>query len=122
MFGTLKASFYAMVFAVPSVSPVPSIPAHFMSAGLRKYVKPTVEIVAALPTVILGFLAGLWLAPIIENPARVILLLILLPEGMLLTALVWNYLPERGRPGCRKAGTPFCWSLVLLFIGWGAFA
>ena len=67
VFGTLKASFYAMVFAVPLGVAGAIYTAYFMSAGLRKYVKPTVEIMAALPTVILGFLAGLWLAPIIEE-------------------------------------------------------
>ncbi len=67
VFGTLKASFYAMVFAVPLGVAGAIYTAYFMSAGLRKYVKPTVEIMAALPTVILGFLAGLWLAPIIEG-------------------------------------------------------
>ncbi|HEA3085840.1 ABC transporter permease subunit [Aeromonas dhakensis] len=123
VFGTLKASFYAMVFAVPLGVAGAIYTAYFMSAGLRKYVKPTVEIMAALPTVILGFLAGLWLAPIIEGALPgVVLLLILLPMGMLLTALVWNYLPERG-----KAWLPEGWHAillipVLLLIGWGAFA
>ncbi len=37
--------------------------AYFMSPALRRMVKPTIEIMAALPTVILGFLAGLWFAP-----------------------------------------------------------
>lgn len=55
VFGTLKASFYAMVFAVPLGVAGAIYTAYFMSAGLRKYVKPTVEIMAALPTVILGF-------------------------------------------------------------------
>ncbi|MGL5481798.1 MAG: phosphate ABC transporter permease, partial [Aeromonas veronii] len=52
VFGTLKASFYAMVFAVPLGVAGAIYTAYFMSAGLRKYVKPTVEIMAALPTVI----------------------------------------------------------------------
>lgn len=123
VFGTLKASFYAMVFAVPLGVAGAIYTAYFMSAGLRKYVKPTVEIMAALPTVILGFLAGLWLAPIIEGALPgVILLLILLPMGMLLTALVWNYLPERGRTWLPEGWHAILLIPVLLFIGWGAFA
>uniref|UniRef100_UPI000D6876BC phosphate ABC transporter permease n=1 Tax=Aeromonas caviae TaxID=648 RepID=UPI000D6876BC len=103
VFGTLKASFYAMVFAVPLGVAGAIYTAYFMSAGLRKYVKPTVEIMAALPTVILGFLAGLWPAPIIEGgPPGVDLLLVLLPMGMVLTALGGNYLPAGGR--ARLAG------------------
>ncbi|WP_421237064.1 ABC transporter permease subunit [Aeromonas jandaei] len=123
VFGTLKASFYAMVFAVPLGVAGAIYTAYFMSAGLRKYVKPTVEIMAALPTVILGFLAGLWLAPIIEGSLPgVVLLLILLPAGMLLTALVWNYLPERSRTWLPEGWHAILLIPVLLFIGWGAFA
>ena len=49
----------------------------------------------------------------------VILLLILLPMGMLLTALVWNYLPERvAAPGCREGWHAILLIPVLLFIGW----
>ncbi|CAD7547397.1 ABC transporter permease subunit [Aeromonas hydrophila] len=123
VFGTLKASFYAMVFAVPLGVAGAIYTAYFMSAGLRKYVKPTVEIMAALPTVILGFLAGLWLAPIIEGALPgVVLLLILLPMGMLLTALIWNYLPERGKSWLPEGGHAILLIPVLLLIGWGAFA
>ncbi|MBJ7581999.1 ABC transporter permease subunit [Aeromonas veronii] len=123
VFGTLKASFYAMVFAVPLGVAGAIYTAYFMSAGLRKYVKPTVEIMAALPTVILGFLAGLWLAPIIEGALPgVILLLILLPMGMLLTALLWNYLPERGKSLLPEGWHAILLIPVLLLIDWGAFA
>ncbi|UBR44114.1 ABC transporter permease subunit [Aeromonas veronii] len=123
VFGTLKASFYAMVFAVPLGVAGAIYTAYFMSAGLRKYVKPTVEIMAALPTVILGFLAGLWLAPIIEGALPgVILLLILLPMGMLLTALLWNYLPDRGKSLLPEGWHAILLIPVLLLIGWGAFA
>ncbi|NNE37437.1 MAG: phosphate ABC transporter permease, partial [Gammaproteobacteria bacterium] len=61
-FGTLKASLYAMIFAIPLSIMGAIYTAYFMSAGLRNVVKPTIEIMAALPTVILGFLAGLWFA------------------------------------------------------------
>ena len=123
VFGTLKASFYAMVFAVPLGVAGAIYTAYFMSAGLRKYVKPTVEIMAALPTVILGFLAGLWLAPIIEGALPgVVLLLILLPMGMLLTASIWNYLPERGKSWLPEGWHAILLIPVLLLIGWGAFA
>ena len=35
---------------------------------LRSFVKPTIEVMAALPSVVLGFFAGLWLAPRVELP------------------------------------------------------
>ena len=41
--------------------------AYFMAPAMRNWVKPSLETMAALPTVVLGFVGGLWLAPIVEN-------------------------------------------------------
>ena len=41
--------------------------AYFMAPAVRRKVKPIIELMEALPTVILGFLAGLALAPFLEN-------------------------------------------------------
>ncbi|MGH8473440.1 MAG: phosphate ABC transporter permease, partial [Gammaproteobacteria bacterium] len=64
--GTLKAALYAMLFAVPMAIMGAVYTGYFMSAGMRQIVKPSIEVMGALPTVILGFLAGLWLAPFVE--------------------------------------------------------
>jgi phosphate transport system permease protein len=49
----------------------------------------------ALPTVILGFLAGLWLAPFVEaNLAGFFVLPIVVPAAVLLAAYLWSRLPE----------------------------
>jgi phosphate transport system permease protein len=97
-FGTLKAAFYAMVVAVPLAIMGAIFTAYFMSPKMRTFVKPTIEIMEALPTVILGFLAGLWLAPIIEgNLPGVFSILILLPVMTVLTAWSWTKLPRRFR-------------------------
>tara|TARA_R110002049_G_scaffold285793_1_gene467342 strand:+ start:1954 stop:4245 length:2292 start_codon:yes stop_codon:yes gene_type:complete len=97
-FGTIKAAFYAMVVAVPLAIMGAIFTAYFMSPAMRTVVKPTIEIMEALPTVILGFLAGLWLAPIIEgNLPGVFSILILLPVMTVLTAWSWTKLPRRFR-------------------------
>jgi phosphate transport system permease protein len=97
-FGTLKASFYAMLFAIPLSIMGAIYTAYFMSPGVRNFVKPTIEIMAALPTVILGFLAGLWFAPLVEAylPAM-FLMFIVIPVAILITAYVWRCLPEKIR-------------------------
>jgi phosphate transport system permease protein len=52
----------------------------------------------ALPTVILGFLAGLWLAPAIEaNLPGIFSLLVLLPLAIIAFAWLWHNLPRRIR-------------------------
>jgi phosphate transport system permease protein len=93
--GTLKAAFYAMLFAIPLSIMGAIYTAYFMNPRMREMVKPTIELMGALPTVILGFLAGLWLAPLIEAElAAVLLFFVLVPILILLAAWVWSRLPE----------------------------
>ncbi len=94
-FGTLKAAFYALLFAVPIAVMGAIYTAYFMAPSMRRIVKPGIEIMAALPTVILGFLGGLWLAPIIEsNLSSVITILVALPFALLILAWFWSLLPD----------------------------
>ncbi|MBD1573585.1 ABC transporter permease subunit [Vibrio sp. S17_S38] len=90
-FGTLKAALFAMLFAVPIALCGAIYTAYFMTPKMRKYVKPTIELMEALPTVIIGFLAGLWFAPWVEmNLFSLLLLFIILPVVIISTAVVWN--------------------------------
>ncbi|MGM0594116.1 MAG: ABC transporter permease subunit [Pseudomonadota bacterium] len=94
-FGTLKAALYAMIIAVPLAILGAIFTAYFMAPRMRKAVKPTIEIMEALPTVILGFLAGLWLAPVLEqHMPGVFAMLLVLPLGILLFAYAWHRLPR----------------------------
>jgi len=122
-FGTFKAAFYAMLFAVPLAIAGAIYTAYFMAPEVRKVVKPTVEIMEALPTVILGFLAGLWLAPLVEeNLPALIVLLLALPLGMLLTAYGWSRLPQRLRLWMPEGWDALILVPVILVIGYVAFA
>jgi phosphate transport system permease protein len=95
-FGTLKAAFYALLFAVPISIMGAIYTAYFMAPAMRAWVKPGIEIMAALPTVILGFIGGLWLAPIIEsNLSSVITIAVVLPFGLFALALLWSQIPEK---------------------------
>ncbi|MEM1411428.1 MAG: ABC transporter permease subunit, partial [Pseudomonadota bacterium] len=90
-FGTLKASLYAMVFAIPIALLGATYTAVFIAPALRRKVKPAIELMAAMPTVILGFLAGLWLAPFIEQRlAGLFALFVLVPPGLLLFGYCWS--------------------------------
>ncbi|WP_253447561.1 ABC transporter permease subunit [Natronospira proteinivora] len=118
--GTLKAAFYAMLFAMPLAIMGAIYSAYFMTPKLRGVVKPTIEVMEALPTVILGFLAGLWMAPFVENhlPA-VFSILILMPFLMLLMAVFWT----RIMPAELRDKVPPGWEVVILipvvlFVGW----
>jgi len=104
IFGTLKGTLYAMLVAVPLALLGAIYTSMFMHPNLRAKIKPTIEMMAALPTVILGFLAGLWLAPVLERifPAMVAMT-VAVPASVAVTAILWQYLPgtfiRRLRPG-----------------------
>lgn len=122
-FGTIKAAFYAMLFAVPIALAGAIYTAYFMSPAMRTFVKPTVEIMEALPTVILGFLAGLWLAPLVEqNLPGVIAVIILLPLSFILAAFAWHtLLPEKTKRNIPDGVQAGILVPVVLFIGWFSF-
>ena len=97
-FGTLKAAFYAMLLATPLAICGAIYTAYFMAPGLRRKIKPFIELMEALPTVILGFLAGLWLAPFIETSlAAIFTIFIVVPLGVLVFAFSWQNLPKQIR-------------------------
>jgi phosphate transport system permease protein len=122
-FGTIKAALYAMLFAVPIAISAAIYTAYFMSSELRRVVKPTVEIMEALPTVILGFLAGLWLAPLIEaHLPAVIALITLLPIAVIATAFGWTKLPSHIRHSIPEGWHSIVLIPVVLIVGWLSFA
>lgn len=94
-FGTLKAATYAMLFAVPIAVFGAIYTAYFMTPKLRRVVKPTIELMEALPTVIIGFLAGLWLAPLVESHLTAVMcLVVILPLSTIIAGLIWTLLPD----------------------------
>jgi phosphate transport system permease protein len=104
IFGTLKGTLYAMLVAVPLALLGAIYTSMFMQPDLRAKIKPTIEIMAALPTVILGFLAALWLAPVLERifPAM-LAMIVVVPVSVAVASILWQYLPtmliRRLRPG-----------------------
>lgn len=119
-FGTFKAAFYAMLVAIPLAITGAIFTAQFMNPTMRQLVKPSIEIMEALPTVILGFLAGLWFAPFVEaHLPGIFSILIVMPLGFLLMSFLWFQLPLEVKN--RFEG----WEALLLvpvvlFIGWFA--
>ena len=123
IYGTLKGTFYALLFAVPLALLAAIYVSEFMHPTVKGYVKPVVEIMAALPSVVLGFLAGLWLAPMIERIVPGLFLLpLVLTASILITFAVWRILPTSIR-GHFKTGTEVFLLLPVVIAGsWVAFA
>ncbi|PYF78983.1 phosphate transport system permease protein [Marinomonas alcarazii] len=118
-FGTLKAAFYAMLMAVPLAICGAIYTAYFMAPALRRKIKPVIELMEALPTVILGFLAGLFFAPFLEeNLAATFSVFVVLPVGILLFAYIWSRLPQNIRWLVPEGWQPLLLIPVIVFLAW----
>jgi phosphate transport system permease protein len=94
IFGTMKAAFYAMIFATPIALMAAIYTSEFVDRRVRGTVKPMMEMMESLPTVVLGFVAALVLAPLVEEWIGAVLLgFFALPMGLMLGAFVWQMLP-----------------------------
>ena len=96
IFGTVKATVYSMLFGVPIALLAAVYTSEFLSPKLRNQVKPLIEMMASLPSVVLGFLGGLVFAPIVERfiPA-VFAGFVTIPVCCMLGAYCWQSLPHR---------------------------
>ena len=91
VFGTLKGTFYGMLFAAPLAIFGAMYTSHLMQGGLRRVVKPAIEIMGSVPTVVVGFLAALWLAPILKaSLVAMMMMLGLLPLAVVLAVVLWG--------------------------------
>jgi phosphate transport system permease protein len=96
IFGTLKATLYSMLFGVPLALCAALYTSEFMRPRLKAKIKPAIEMMASLPSVVLGFLAGAVVAPFVENSiVMVICSFFTIPFALLAGAYVWQMLPQR---------------------------
>ena len=114
IFGTLKSTFYAMIFALP-ISILGAIyTSQFASSRFRSLIKPGVELMASIPSVVIGFLAALWLAPMMEEwIVSLGVFLICLPLYFLLFNTLWCYLREWGLARKIERGREF---IITIFV------
>jgi phosphate transport system permease protein len=114
--GTLKGTFYALLLAVPLGVLGAMYTSQFMHPRLQRWVKPGVEIMAALPSVVLGFLAGLWLAPRVERLFPAFLAMgVAIPVAAVAGGWLWSRLPRRFVARLPD-GTEVLWILVAVAL------
>ncbi|MCC6913314.1 MAG: ABC transporter permease subunit [Rhodospirillaceae bacterium] len=95
IFGTLKATVYALLFAIPIALGAAIYTSEFVHHRVRAVVKPTMELMASLPSVVLGFIAALILAPLVETwIAAIFCAFIVVPAGLFAGAYLWQLLPS----------------------------
>lgn len=97
--GTLKAAFYALLVAVPLAILAAIYCVCYLTEPLRSRLANLIELIALFPTVIIGFLAAIWLAPALEQHLLVFILFICItPLVILLFARYWLSLPSFLQP------------------------
>ncbi len=96
IFGTLKATLYSMLFGVPIALLAAIFSSEFLAPRLRVPIKSTIEVMASLPSVVLGFLAALVIAPFVQEllPAT-LALFATIPLALLLGSYLWQLLPQQ---------------------------
>lgn len=94
IFGTLKATFYSMLLGAPLAILAAIFTSEFLRGTAKSVLKPSIEMMASLPSVVLGFLAALVIAPWVEGRVPAVLAgIFVLPITLLLGAQLWQLLP-----------------------------
>ena len=113
LYGALKGTFYSLLFAIPIAILAAIYTAYFLDPRMKRYVKPIMEIMASLPSVVLGFLAALWLAPLIEHQVPALILCLLgLPILIIVIGMLWELIPL----AIRKRFTGWEWLIISPFL------
>ncbi|MBL4591112.1 MAG: ABC transporter permease subunit [Phycisphaerales bacterium] len=117
IFGTMKATVFAMLFAIPVAVFAAMYSSEFMSGRVRSVVKPSVELMASLPSVVLGFIAAMVAAPFVQaHLASLLLGIFVVPLTVLVAAHLWQMVPMARRRRIRS-GQHFALALLALLIG-----
>lgn len=94
-YGTLKGAIYALLLAIPLAVFSAICVSQFVHQSIRNIVKPIIEVMAALPSVVLGFFAGLWLAPLMEEVfTSIVFIPIFITVFTLIALFIWSKLPQ----------------------------
>ncbi len=95
VFGTIKATIYSMLFGAPLALLAAIYSSEFLNPRVKSQVKPVIEMMASLPSVVLGFLAGIVIAPLIEDVVPSVLSsFLLVPLSFVIGAYLWQLIPN----------------------------
>jgi phosphate transport system permease protein len=118
LFGTLKGTIYAMLLATPLGLFGAVYVSHFTQPAFRRAIKPCVEIMAALPSVVIGFLVALWLAPLVERYViAVFASLVTVPLCLALFLALWRMVRHRQFARRVERGYEFLAVIPVLVLG-----
>ncbi len=90
IWGSLKGTFFSLIFSVPIALFSALYVSQFLHPKLRTYIKSIMELMASIPSVVLGFLGALYVAPlIVDRVVSLILMGVLIPSLFVLVSYLW---------------------------------
>jgi len=111
--GSLKGGMYALLFALPLAVLAAIYTSEFMAPRLRSVIKPSMEVMASLPSVVLGFLGALYFAPeAAPNMPSLVVFALLTPTLFMLFGWIFGQLP----PYVTKRFGPFTTIAALVVV------
>ena len=91
LIGTLKAAFVALIIATPLAIGSAIFVGFFTPLSIRNRIKPAVEMIAAFPSVVIGAVVALWLAPYLLDALVSIVTAIIISIGAIVSlAMLWR--------------------------------
>ncbi len=124
IFGTLKATLYSMLIGAPIALMAAIFGSEFMSSKWRTRVKPVIELMASIPSVVLGFVGALVLAPLLcDHLMWGIASVVMVLFSLMLCAHLWLVIPSGIAIRLRKFRLPIIFLTIpisILVAGWMA--
>lgn len=119
IFGTFKAAIYSLMLAIPIALLAAIYTSEFVPPRTRAVVKPVMELMATLPSVVIGFVAALVLSPIVENwIAAIVIAFGVIPLVLITMSFLWQLLPQPVANLLDGAPKLFAYLLAILAAVW----
>ena len=119
IFGTFKAAIYSLMLAIPIALLAAIYTSEFLPPRTRSVVKPVMELMATLPSVVIGFVAALVLSPIVENwIAAIVIGFGVIPLTLITLSFLWQLLPQPIANVLDGAPKLFAYFLAILAAVW----
>ena len=116
--GTFKGALYALLFSAPVAVLAALYVSQFAPPRLRAVAKPVVELMAALPSVVVGFIAALFLAPILQRYlVGILAALVVVPAAIVALGLAWSAAPVTWRRRLTAGGEVVLVAAIAGFAG-----
>lgn len=105
LMGSLKASLLALIIAIPLSIGAAIYTAYFCQTRIRYWLKPAIELLEAIPSVLIGFVAAIWLAPMAERVLFAFAFFLFVIPVLLLAVAYFQHRVSRWLPLKLRRGT-----------------